>query len=141
MSLSTFLESQNKDLLNSLYEWQEKVRQYSVVIDAKNKRVAELEELLNDTKRQNNFLFIQKGELESEAAHWKSNHDEQLKVKRQLLDRPDLQDEAHDLKEAVKKFLDMARVKFTCEDGTCFEGDIWVVLESDLKELEEISNI
>jgi hypothetical protein len=45
MSLLTLLESQNKDLRNSLCEWQEKVRQNQVVIGAKDRRIAELEHL------------------------------------------------------------------------------------------------
>jgi hypothetical protein len=47
MSLSTLLESKNKELLASLFEWQEKVRQYSVVIDAKNERIKKLEDSLS----------------------------------------------------------------------------------------------
>lgn len=107
MSLSTFLESQNKDLRNCLYEWQEKVRQNFIVIEAKDKRIAELEELLNDTKRQNNFLFIQNGELESEVAHWKSNHDNQKALKSQLMDRPDLRDRANSIWRLHKRIAEL----------------------------------
>jgi uncharacterized coiled-coil DUF342 family protein len=33
-------------------------------------------------------------ELEQEVVHWKSNHDNQVKLKAQLMDRPDLKDRA-----------------------------------------------
>lgn len=43
MSYSTFLESQNKSLRDSLHEWKEKCRQDQVVIKAKDDRIQELE--------------------------------------------------------------------------------------------------
>ncbi len=93
MSYSTFLESQNKNILNSLHEWQEKALQYGIVIEAKDKRIAELEDILNHIKRHNDHLAIQNEDLEArnkiliETGHWIG------------------QDEAHDLKIAVEKFL------------------------------------
>lgn len=48
MSHSTFLESQNKNLRDSLHEWKEKCRQYQVVIKAKDSRIQELEIALTE---------------------------------------------------------------------------------------------
>lgn len=65
MSYSTFLESQNKNILNSLHEWQEKALQYGIVIEEKDKRIAELEDILNHIKRHNDHLAIQNEDLEA----------------------------------------------------------------------------
>lgn len=45
MSYSTFLESQNKSLRDSLHEWKEKCRQDQVIIKAKDDRIRELEQI------------------------------------------------------------------------------------------------
>jgi hypothetical protein len=107
-------------------------------------------------------------ELESEVAHWKSNHDNQKNLKSQLMDRPDLkdraasiqklqeriaeletqnevlietghwigQDEAHDLKVAVQKFLDYARIGGLGSDS---KGVIFVPLWQ-MQELRDALN-
>jgi hypothetical protein len=66
MSLSTYLESKNKELLASLFEWQEKVRQYSVVIDAKNERIRELEDSVYS-------LTMENDELKKQPNPWENN--------------------------------------------------------------------
>lgn len=48
MSCSTFLESQNKSLRDSLHEWREKCRQDQVIIKAKDERIQELELALTE---------------------------------------------------------------------------------------------
>lgn len=48
MSYSTFLESQNKSLGDSLHEWKEKCRQYEIIIKAKDSRIQELENALTE---------------------------------------------------------------------------------------------
>lgn len=77
MSHLTILESENKCLKGQLFGLKDDYHTLSVAFAAREKRIAE---------------------LESQVTHWKSNHDEQLKVKRQLLDRPDLQDRAASIK-------------------------------------------
>lgn len=52
MSLSTLLESKNRELRDSLFTWQEKAKQYQTIIAAKDKRISDLEawnEMLAET--------------------------------------------------------------------------------------------
>lgn len=86
MSYHSFLESQNKGLRDSLYEWQEKARQYSIVIEVKDKRI---------------------NELESQVNHWKSNHDNQKTLKSQLMDRLDLKDRAQSIWKLYKRIAEL----------------------------------
>lgn len=71
------LENENKGLKGPLFKLKDDHRTLLMALAGRDKRIAE---------------------LESQVAHWKSNHDEQLKVKRQLLDRPDLQGRAASIK-------------------------------------------
>lgn len=56
-----------------LSDWKKAWKNQAVVISAYEDRIKELEE---------------------EVIHWKSNHDNQVKLKSQLMDRPDLKDRA-----------------------------------------------
>ena len=131
MSLSTYLESKNKDLLNSLCEWQEKVRQSQVIIDAKDKRIADLEKqislrdgLLEEEYALRATLTQEWRDMKKEAAHWKFNHDNQKALKSQLMDRPDL-------KVAVQKFLGYARTGRVNDSGEVIHN----VLDWQMEEL------
>ena len=86
MSYHSFLEAQNKNLRDSAYGWQEKARQYGIVIEAKDKRIAE---------------------LESQVNHWKSNHDNQKTLKSQLMDRPDLKDRAASIQKLQERIVQL----------------------------------
>ena len=46
-------------------------------------------------------------QLSKERDEWKANHDNQVKIKRTLTDRPDLQERAHLVQELNKKVDDM----------------------------------
>lgn len=132
MSYSTFLEAQNKNLRDSAYGWQEKARQYSIVIDDKDKRIKELQERIeelqdvaNHTKRHNDYLIIQNEELEARnkilddvinknlkdteaICSIAKENIEQLEAQNKILVETDHwigQDEAYDLKIAVENFL------------------------------------
>lgn len=46
-------------------------------------------------------------ELESEVAHWKSNHDNQKNIKNQLMDRHDLKDRAKSIWKLHKRIAEL----------------------------------
>lgn len=54
VSYSTFLESQNKSLRDSLHEWKEKCRQDQVIIGAKDDRIKKLEKEIGQLKQMYN---------------------------------------------------------------------------------------
>ncbi len=62
MSYSTFLESQNKNLRDSLHEWKEKCRQDQVIIKAKDDRIQELESAIR--------TFLTKTQLGKDQSTW-----------------------------------------------------------------------
>jgi len=121
MSLSTFLESKNKELLASLFEWQEKVRQYSVVINAQHTRIAE---------------------LEKERDMWKSNHDNQVKLKSQLMDRPDLKDRAESIEKLNDRIreLESAIKTFIKKTGLGKDQPTWTIEDWNHRKAMELIN-
>lgn len=46
-------------------------------------------------------------QLEKEVAQWKSNHDNQVALKRQLMDRPDLKDRANSIWRLHKRIAEL----------------------------------
>lgn len=86
MSLSTLLESKNRELRDSLFAWQEKAKEYQIIIAAQHKRIVE---------------------LEKERDMWKSNHDNQKNLKSQLMDRPDLKDRANSIWRLHKRIAEL----------------------------------
>lgn len=114
MSYSTFLESQNKNLRDSAYGWQKIAYQYSVVINAKNQRIADLEKqislrdgLLDEEYALRKDLAEECRNLTKERDMWKSNHDNQKTLKSQLMDRPDLKDRAQSIWKLYKRIAEL----------------------------------
>lgn len=46
-------------------------------------------------------------ELERERDHWKANHDNQVKIKSAVLDRPDLGDRARSVQAMMKRIAEL----------------------------------
>lgn len=115
MSLSTYLESKNKDLLNSLYEWQEKVRQNQVIIGAKDERIADLEgkvERLEDLQDAWEYVHISEEIPVSYSTLLTRVRD--LETQNRILIETGHwigQDEAYDLKVAAEELFESLRWK------------------------------
>ncbi len=69
-------------------------------------------------------------ELESEAAHWKSNHDNQKNLKSQLMDRPDLKDRAVSIQKLQDKI----------DEQNKLIGDIMQLVKSSIECIELLKN-